>query len=384
MGVARTHGEEQVTQAGSDVDARGRKLREALMAWYRVHRRDLPWRRTRDPYAIWVAEVMLQQTTVAAVVPYWTHFLEELPTLHALAGASEETVLRLWSGLGYYRRARALHAAARAVVAGGGDSLPDTVEGLRELPGIGGYTAAAVGSIAFGRPAAVVDGNVVRVLARVDAEAGDPTRQPLKGRIERRAGELLDREDPGTFNQALMELGATVCLPRDPRCLVCPWRGLCRARASGAPERWPELPRRRAAVQVVRAALLLRDRRGRLLLRRIEEGRANAGLFDFPDVELYHGERDDGPPPERVAPELAERVAALARKAHGLEVRVGAEVARCRHGITHHRITAHLLDAEPLVPLPRTSHRWRRVPLAKLHTLPLTSAARKMGGALAG
>ncbi len=203
------------------------RLRAAFLNWYDRNRRDLPWRRSRDPYAIWVSEVMLQQTRVAAVVEKYLAFMARFPTVFALASASEQEVLALWSGLGYYRRARMLHKAAQVVAASAQGRMPKTAAELRALPGIGGYTAAAIASIAFQEQVAVIDGNVERVLCRIagwDANGGH------RQKVEELAGQLVDIERPGDFNQAIMELGATVCLPRNPQCLVCPVSGDCKTR----------------------------------------------------------------------------------------------------------------------------------------------------------
>ena len=198
--------------------------RRRLLAWYDAHARDLPWRRTRDPYAIWVSEIMLQQTRVAAVLEHYRVFLNRFPTLQALARAKEAQVLAAWSGLGYYRRARMLHAAAQKVMREFAGEIPHSASALIELPGIGRYTSAAIASIAFGEATAVVDGNVERVLERL---AG----KKLSGeKIWKAANELLAPLRPGDFNQAMMELGATVCLPREPLCLACPIRNLCATR----------------------------------------------------------------------------------------------------------------------------------------------------------
>jgi len=206
------------------------RFRDALLNWYALNQRDLPWRRSTDPYAIWVSEIMLQQTRVAVVVDRYKAFLERFPSILALALAPEQDVLALWSGLGYYRRARMLHKAAQFVADQLQGSLPATAEALRALPGIGPYTAAAIASIAYGESVAVVDGNVERVLCRlaewnVGSRAGGAAH---KRKIEDLAGQLLDPTHPGDFNQALMELGATVCLPRNPLCLECPVNGTAR------------------------------------------------------------------------------------------------------------------------------------------------------------
>ncbi|HEY6004891.1 MAG TPA: A/G-specific adenine glycosylase, partial [Anaeromyxobacter sp.] len=213
--------------------ARRAALRRRLLAWWDAGHRKLPWRfpqRAADPYRVWLAEVMLQQTRVATVIPYYERFLERFPTLEALAAAREDDVLALWGGLGYYARGRNLAAAAREAMARHG-GLPASLEALRALPGFGPYTAGAVASIAFAIPAAAVDGNVARVLARLEAVRGDPSGKRFRARIDALARELVDRERPGDLNQALMELGATLCSRRAPACRRCPMAPLCAARA---------------------------------------------------------------------------------------------------------------------------------------------------------
>lgn len=233
-------------------------FRRALLAWYDANRRDLPWRRTSDPYAIWVSEVMLQQTRVGAVIDHYRIFLERFPDLGALAAASEDAVLAAWSGLGYYRRARMMHRCAREIVEKHNGCFPEAAERLRALPGIGRYSAAAIASIAFGEPVAVVDGNVQRVLQRIEV------RELTANECWSHAQEILSLVRPGDCNQAMMELGATLCLPREPRCLICPIRPWCAAQgASGQPrtgvrqqkrEIWCSLERRDGHVKLVRRA----------------------------------------------------------------------------------------------------------------------------------
>ena len=246
------------------------RLRSMLMAWYERSHRDLPWRKSRDPYSIWVSEVMLQQTRVAVVVERFTAFLDQFPTLQALAAAEEQEVLALWSGLGSYRRARMMHKAAQFVVAHCGGVLPRRSAELRLLPGIGAYTAAAIASIAFGEAVAVVDGNVERVLYRLagwetGVRAGSAA---LKRKVGDVASELMDTERPGDFNQALMELGATVCLPRSPLCLVCPFSTDCSTRGEHRrPPRPPMLSRE------IAHALALRTKHGPSRGRGADKGR---------------------------------------------------------------------------------------------------------------
>jgi A/G-specific adenine glycosylase len=243
-----------------------KEFREALLAWFSQFQRDLPWRHTGDPYRIWVSEVMLQQTRVAAVIPYYERFLARFPDVRALAEAPQEEVLRLWSGLGYYHRARNLQRAAQQIISRHADKFPRTHAEIKELAGIGEYTAAAVSSIAFGERLAVLDGNVARVLARLDAIRGD-LREPKRwSGLQARADELLAPERPGDWNQAVMELGATLCTPRSPQCLLCPVQGFCEARKLGLTEGLPEKRKNRAVVSIYLAAAVLVDELGHSLL----------------------------------------------------------------------------------------------------------------------
>jgi len=240
-------------------------LRRAILTWYSRAKRDLPWRRTRDPYAIWVSEIMLQQTRVETVVPFYERFLRRFPDVGSLARAGEPAVLAAWSGLGYYRRARHLHAAARAVVRGHGGRIPREREALLTLPGIGAYTSAAIASIAFEAPEAAVDGNVIRVLARIAGFRGRRDSPALRRNVGAWAESLARGPRPGDWTQALMELGATVCLPRDPLCARCPAARACVARASGDPGRYPEASAAKAP-RAERRILLLASAGDRVLL----------------------------------------------------------------------------------------------------------------------
>ena len=237
-----------------------------MLAWFRANQRDLPWRRSRDPYRIWVAEVMLQQTRIAAVMPYYQRFLRQFSTVNSLAHAPESGVLKLWSGLGYYSRARNLHRAAKLIVTQHSGKFPRELSAALELPGIGTYTAAAVLSIAYDIPLAVLDGNVARVLARIKALRGDP-RAPKNWRaLASAAQNLLATQTPGDWNQSLMELGEVICTPQSPRCTECPVARHCRAYAQGLTDEIPAPRRKRAAVHMKIAAAILRDPRSRTLL----------------------------------------------------------------------------------------------------------------------
>jgi A/G-specific adenine glycosylase len=241
-------------------------FRKQLLGWFRQFQRDLPWRRSKDPYRVWISEIMLQQTRVAAVIPYYEKFLARFPDAQALAEAPEEEVLRLWSGLGYYSRARNLQKAARQVVALHGGKFPAEAEAALALSGIGAYTAAAILSIAFDAKHAVLDGNVARVLARLGAIRGDLRESRNWQALQKTADELLDPQSPGDWNQAMMELGAMVCTPRAPQCLLCPVVKFCAARKSGDPESFPEKRKKREAVDIVLAAAVLLTPRGDTLL----------------------------------------------------------------------------------------------------------------------
>jgi A/G-specific adenine glycosylase len=265
------------TTAAEDV----REMRAALLSWYAAHKRDLPWRATRDPYRIWVSEIMLQQTRVAAVLEHYRLFLAAFPTVEALAAASEPEVLALWSGLGYYRRARMLYRAAKRVAEDCAGVMPRTAEGLLALPGVGAYTAAAVASIAFGEPVAVVDGNVERVLARVAGWSATETGFVTKVRTF--ANTLVDPSRPGDFNQGMMELGATVCLPRGPLCLGCPWQPWCRTRGEH-----PVAARRRQQRQHSARAVWLRGTGAQQqvrLVQRAADASLMAGMWELPAYE---------------------------------------------------------------------------------------------------
>lgn len=256
-----------------------RAFQRRLLAWYDQHKRDLPWRQNRDPYRVWVSEIMLQQTRVSAVLEHYRKFLLCFPSVQSLAAARESSVLAAWSGLGYYRRARMLHAAAREITNKHGGEFPRGAEGLRTLPGVGRYTAAAIASIAFGEPVAVVDGNVERVLARFLGKrlAGEE--------VWRTAQEMLDRQRPGEFNQALMELGATVCLPRQPMCLICPILASCATQGELQRSEKGTRPRK----QEVHYALDCRN--GSVFLqRRANDASLMPGMWELPEIAHPNGE----------------------------------------------------------------------------------------------
>jgi A/G-specific adenine glycosylase len=242
------------------------EFRKRLLGWFRQFQRELPWRRDADPYRVWLSEIMLQQTRVAAVIPYFERFLEHFPDVRALAEAPEEEVLRLWSGLGYYSRARNLQSAAKQIVAKHDGTFPRDAVAALELPGIGRYTVAAILSIAYDAKMAVLDGNVARVIARLDAVRGDLREGGRWKALQASADKLLDQKSPGDWNQAMMELGATICTPRAPQCLVCPVAKYCQARQQGKQDLIPEKRKKRATEEITLAAAVFLDARGQTLL----------------------------------------------------------------------------------------------------------------------
>jgi len=336
-------------------------LRRALLTWYERQRRDLPWRRSKDPYRVWVSEVMLQQTTVRTAVPYYERFLERFPSAAALAVASEEEVVAAWSGLGYYHRARNLLRGARHVVERHRGAFPRSLEAALAVPGVGLYTASAVLSIACGLPLPVVDGNVRRVLSRLLALRGAEYRRDAP--YYNRAEELLDRERPGDWNQALMELGATLCLPHRPACDACPVRRQCRARAQGLVERLPEGRARRPPAFVTVAAALV-TKGDRVLLVRRPAGRLLGRMWEVPQTSLEARGLPD------LAGELLER--------HGLRVVPGTLVVRARHAITYRRITLEGYRARLAGPVPVDPERFRWARPAEFPELAVSSATRKL------
>ncbi len=314
-----------------------------LLRWYEQHRRNLPWRNYLDSYAIWVSEIMLQQTRVETVIPYFERWMERFPTIQSLAAASEQEVLAVWEGLGYYSRARNLHRAAQVVVERFEGVLPSSVEALQRLPGIGRYTAGAIASIAFGQDEPVLDGNVRRVYARLfDVNLAVDSREG-EAELWKLAAEYLPKGRAGEFNQALMDLGAAICLPRRPRCLLCPIADSCLARQRGVVEERPvRLPQVNTPHYVQSAAVIVK--RGRhglctLLAKRPSEGLLG-GLWEFPNGRV------DGEEPAR-------GLASTLREQYRLEVQVEAGLGMIRHAYSHFRVTVHVFQAKLLRPLYR-------------------------------
>jgi A/G-specific adenine glycosylase len=305
-----------------------RALRRRLLVWYGAHRRDLPWRESSDPYRVWVSEIMLQQTQVATVIPYFRRFVAAFPDVAALAAADEHDVLRAWEGLGYYRRARQLHRAASQIVAEHAGNFPEDLDQVRALAGIGRYTAGAILSIAFDKPAPILEANTVRLYSRLLAFAGDTSGRDGQQLLWRFAEAVLPRRRSGTLNQALMELGSQICTPRTPRCDDCPVCELCGARRLGAQDTIPAA-RRKPKFEAVREAAVVVRRGRRVLLRKHVAGERWAGLWDFPRFGLAASR------PEEVQRALAAGVLALC----GIRSAPGEHLATLKHGVTRFRIT---------------------------------------------
>lgn len=351
-------------------------FRKQLLAWFRHFQRDLPWRRTKDPYAIWISEIMLQQTRVAAVIPYYDRFLSRFPNVRALAEAPQEEVLRLWSGLGYYSRARNLQKAAQQIVAQHRGEFPQKEEDVLALSGIGPYTGAAILSIAFGAKHAVLDGNVARVLARLGAVHGDLRELRRWQSLQTTAEVLLDSKSPGDWNQAMMELGAMVCTPRAPQCLLCPVAKFCRARQSGDPEAFPEKRKKREAVQIVLAAAVLCTPRGQTLLLpppgNKKENRPAADdvatlvsrMWHFPTISIRKNASTE------LKNYLADYLPAGNGKLH-LE-----PLAQVRHAVTYRNVMV-LPFRIAIAKLPRI-HGAQSISLEDFSTLPVSNLTRKI------
>lgn len=339
-----------------DLAAKRNEIRRSLLRWYGKNRRDLPWRRTRDPYAIWIAETMLQQTQVKTVLPYYRRFMSAFPTLRTLDRAPKDRVLALWSGLGYYRRAENLKKAARIIREEYAGEFPQDFETLCTLPGIGAYTAGALMSIAFNQPYPALDGNARRVLARLFNVRRESDLNGL-------GHSLVSRARPGDFNQALMDLGATICLARDPSCLRCPVTRYCRARRSGDFD-LRQLSKARQKIKNIEWPLALIVKNGRILLRRRSEGALLGGLWEVPGGQKKPDESSE---------------AALARHLNGLgePVEPLSLIDELRHHITHHKIKAPLFTCPDARRVHLPGSNWRWVPLSSLRRYPLSSLSLK-------
>lgn len=303
-------------------------LHKALLKWFSAHARDLPWRRDRRPYSVWISEIMLQQTQVAAVIDYYNRFMKRFPTLESLAAAKLDSVLKLWEGLGYYSRCRNLHKAAKTIVTHYGGRLPDTVADLQKLPGIGRYTAGAIASIAFNRAAPILDGNVIRVLCRLFRINNNPKETATKKRLWQLADSLVHTKEPGRFNEAMMELGATVCTPANPQCPACPLRQYCGAFAHNeqnelpVKHKQPPLPH-----YTIVAGIVFKDTQ--ILIDKRRPDGFLGGLWEFPGGKKQKNES------------FKSAVAREVKEETGIDIEVGTRLCIVRHAYSHFKITLH-------------------------------------------
>lgn len=345
------------------------RIRRLLLDFFDSRARDLPWRRTDDPYAIWVSEIMLQQTQVATVRGYFARFVQRFPTIADLAAAPEEEVLRLWEGLGYYRRARQLHAAAQRIVSEHSGQFPRDMDAVLALPGIGRYTAGAILSIAFGQRQPILEANTQRLYARLAAIEGDLSTAATLRRLWQFAEELLPRREVGEFNQALMELGSLVCRPHEPDCGSCPVAGLCAAQQMNRQREIPQKAKRPELEDLDEAAVVL-WRGGQVLIRRCQPKERWAGLWDFPRVRLADGDQHR---PARIVDLVQQLTGVLARDLRGC----GA----IRHGVTRYRIRLHCYQATAVLDGPtRGELRWTTP--TGLQEFPLSATGRKIAARL--
>ncbi len=361
----------------------GRELttfRKQLLGWFRQFQRDLPWRRSKDPYRIWLSEIMLQQTRVAAVIPYYERFLERFPDVYTLAAAPQEEVLRLWSGLGYYSRARNLQKAAQQIVARHNGKFPENIEDVLALPSIGSYTAAAILSIAYGEKHAVLDGNVARVLARLGAIRGGLRGSQRWHELQKTASAYLHPRSPGDWNQAMMELGATLCAPKSPQCLLCPVSQSCEGRKLGIAASLPEKRKKRATAVVTLASAVFADKNGyTLLLPPPKRRSAGSPADDVPVLvsNLWHF------PTVSVNGDPAANLRAHLRKLHpdaGNSRLQLAPAAQVRHSVTYRAITIKPFRIR-VRKLPRIKSA-KRVPLQDVSVLPVSNLTRKVARAV--
>ena len=344
-------------------------IEQKLLSWFLQHRRSMPWRTRRTPYRVWISELMLQQTRVDQVIPYFERFMKRFPSLKSLAEASQEDVLKLWEGLGYYSRARNLHAAAKIIQSEHGGRFPRTHDELLALPGIGAYTAAAIGSLAFGMDLAVLDGNVIRVLSRLYAYPRDTRSGPARRELQQLADTLLVAGDAGNYNESMMELGATLCLPRNPDCPACPLSDVCLGSQSGRPTDFPvKAPKKKTPHIVVGAGVVL-NRKGQILIAQRRDKDMLGGLWEFPGGKQEPGETIQ----QCIQRELLEEL--------GIHVRIEDYLLTVKHAYSHFTMDMHTYFARIRSGRPRPieckDYRWvnvdelRNVPYSKadLHVI---------------
>jgi len=337
------------------------KIQTKLLQWFKKNKRDLPWRKTRDPYAIWVSEIMLQQTQVATVIPYYQKFLKSFPTLHHLAKANLSKVLKVWEGLGYYSRARNLHRSSQIVLNRFHGRVPDTLKDLLSLPGIGRSTAGAILSFAFHKEAPILDGNAKRVLSRLFAVSGSPGERKTEGLLWEISESLIPKGFSNPFNQALMDLGSMLCTPKEPECGRCPLRHFCKGRASGNPGRFPAKKVKKTIPHVESVSAVIR-KNGKVLLKQRPPKGLLGGLWDFPNWRI-EGEG-------RLRLRLRNRI----QKEMGMNVEVKESIGIFRQTFSHFKLTLQVFHCQPLNG--KAKGKW--VPIRNLHLLPMSRIHRKI------
>jgi len=360
-----------------------RKLRRRLLTWFDRNRRELPWRGVSDPYGVWISEIMLQQTQVATVIPYYQRFMAALPDAKSLAAASAEQVLRLWEGLGYYRRARQMHKAAQVIVEQHGGEFPQTFEAVLALPGIGRYTAGAILSIALDQQLPILEANTIRLFSRLILLREQTTTSSAQKQLWKFAEEILPRKRAGDFNQALMELGALVCTPRAPQCDSCPLASLCPAQQQNLTAEIPA-PKQKMKYEDVQECAVVVHHNNAVLLRQCQPGERWQGLWDFPRFPLEHGvvadgNVADGSPASKPAPPAASRDDLPRRRVQeltGVKIDATAPLTVIKHGVTRFRITLHCYQAAYVSGQPAAGSKW--LPVAQLRSTPLSTTGRKI------
>lgn len=364
----------------------------AMLAWFAANARDLPWRRTRDPYAIWVSEIMLQQTQVKTVIPYWERWLRELPTIESLANAKPEKIHKLWEGLGYYTRVRNMQKAAQQIVAGYGGKFPEHFDAILALPGIGRYTAGAIASIAFNQPAPILDGNVIRVLARLHSIAEDPQEKQTNARLWQLAEALVTHAAAipqagskfppcSALNQSLMELGALICTPRSPNCAACPVANHCTALRESRVEELPR-PKQRATITARRFLVFIVERNGKFLVQQRAEGVVNAHLWEFPNIEIPAAKGRTRHSVRAAFQSFANGAQRTDAPYQASEFQFASTKPFCvvKHSITRYRMTAEAYRITLGAKASKLPGDWRT--LAQLNKLPFTSAHRQIASHL--
>jgi len=340
------------------------RFRRRMLAWFDRNARDLPWRRTRDPYCIWISEIMLQQTQVATVCDYYKRFIQRFPNVQALADAQETDVLRMWEGLGYYRRARQMHAAAQQIQEQHQGVFPTDLESVLALPGVGRYTAGAITSIAYDLPAPILEANTIRLFARLIGLRSDPTTSDSQKQLWAFAEAILPRKNAGRFNQSLMELGSLLCTPKSPRCDACPVADQCAAFAGELQSKIPAPKKKVQYEEVTEAAVIVRHGEC-VLVRQCAKGERWAGLWDFPRTALA------------TSVNCLQQLETAVQQQTGAQIQVGERLTTMKHGVTRFRITLHCYEAKCITP-PQSSNSLHWVKPTELSDYPLSVTGRKL------